>query len=174
MNPSEALLIVDAQVNMFDEEFSIYKADSMIKVLSSLIEKARAKAVPVIYLRNNGGEGEPDEMGTPGWEIHLAIMPAAEEIVIDKQGPDAFENTKLKGHLEELGIKQLVIAGMQTEMCVEATTRRAVELGFDVNLVEDGHSTFDFDDIKAVDEIARVNNELSEIARVVNAEIIAF
>jgi len=101
-------------------------------------------------------------------------LPTAKEIVIDKQGSDAFENTKLKGHRDKQGIKQRVIAGMQTEMCVESSARRAVEFGYELIIVEDGHSPFDFDDMKTVDEIARVNNELSEIAQVENAENIAF
>ena len=174
MKTSQALVILDAQANMFDEEFCIYKADRIIKVLSSLIEEARGKGVLVIYMRNNGGEGEPDEKGTPGWEIHPLLRPTAKDIVIDKQNPDAFENTSLKGYLEAQGIEQLVIAGMQTEMCVETSVRRAVELGYEIIVVEDGHSTFDFDDMKAVDEINRVNVELQAIAQVVSADKIEF
>lgn len=68
MNTKTALLVIDSQVNMFDESFHIYQADKIISTLSNLIEKARSKDVPVIYLRNNGPAGEPDETGTPGWE----------------------------------------------------------------------------------------------------------
>lgn len=174
MRKVQALVIVDAQVNMFDEEFSIYEGDRIIKVLSGLIEKARHKGVSVIYLRNDGGEGEPDEMGTPGWEIHPSISPIPNEVIIDKQSPDAFENTNLQKHLEERVIERLVIAGMQTEMCVETSTRRAIELGYEVVLVEDGHSTFDFDDMKAVDEIRRVNAEFGKLAQVVLAKDVEF
>jgi len=70
MRNISALLILDAQVNMFDESFQIHRADEIISTLSGLIEKARSKDIPVIYLRNNGPAGEPDEPGTPGWDIH--------------------------------------------------------------------------------------------------------
>jgi len=174
MNTSQALVIMDAQVNMFDEKFPLYDGDRIIEVLLMLIEAARKKGVVVIYMRNNGGEGEPDEKGTPGWEIHPMIKPKATEIVIDKHSPDAFENTKLQDYLEKEGIEQLIIAGMQTELCVETSANRAVELGYEVVVVADGHSTFDFDDTKAVDEIERVNAKLAEIARVANAAEIRF
>ncbi len=174
MKASQALVVLDAQVNMFDEEFSIYESERIIQVLSSLIKEARRKGVIVIYVRNNGGEGEPDEMGTSGWEIHSSLKPAEKDVIVDKQSPDAFENTNLKEYLESQGIQKLVIAGMQTEMCVETSVRRASEIGYEIIVVEDGHSTFDFDDMVAIDEINRVNTELRTIAQVVRAENIGF
>ncbi|MAT41396.1 MAG: cysteine hydrolase [Anaerolineaceae bacterium] len=174
MNPRQVLIIIDAQVNMFDENFSIFDSDRIINVLSSLIDKAHEKNVPVIYVRNNGDDGEPDQPGTPGWEIHPSIKPQVDDIVIDKQGPDAFHNTDLAKVLKKQGITDLVIAGMQTEMCVETSSRRAVELGYDVILVEDGHSTFNFDDLNAENEISRVNREIKAIAKIVKADNIEF
>jgi len=170
LNTKTALLVIDAQVNMFDESFQIYQADRIISTISGLIEKARSSEVPVIYLRNNGPEGEPDEPGTPGWEIHPAFAPKGDEIVIDKFTSDSFHETELKVKFDMLGIQRLFIAGMQTEMCVNTTTRKAVELGYEVTLVKDGHSTFDFEDAKAADTINRFNKELSEFAQIVNSE----
>lgn len=174
MESRQALLIVDAQVNMFDEEFPIFESNRIINVLSNLIAKAHTKAVPVIYVRNNGDEGEPDEPGTPGWEIHPAITPQADDVVIDKQGPDAFDKTDLALILEKQNIGNLIIAGMQTEMCIASSARRAVELGYDVILVENGHSTFNFEDLNAAKEIRRVNREMSAIAKVESADSITF
>jgi nicotinamidase-related amidase len=94
--------------------------------------------------------------------------------VIDKQGPDAFHNTDLEKVLKERGINQLVIAGMQSEMCIETSVRRAVKLGYEVTLVANGHSTFDFEDMSAVDEIKRVNEEIGKIAKVEKADRIVF
>jgi nicotinamidase-related amidase len=174
LKAQKALLILDAQVNMFDESFQIHRADEIISTLSSLIEKARSKDVPVMYLRNNGPVGEPDEPGTPGWEIHLSFAPRDNELVIDKHTPDGFHETELKAKLDKLGIQHLVVAGMQSEMCVDSTVRKAVELGYKVTLVKDGHSTFDFEDASAVDTINRINKELNEVARVVHSDSIEF
>jgi len=90
--------------------------------------------------------------------------------VIDKHTPDGFHETELKARLDELGVGHLVIAGMQSEMCVETTVRKAVGLDYEVTLVKDGHSTFDFEDAKAVNTINRINDELSSIANVVNSK----
>lgn len=170
MNSKLALIIVDAQVNMFAGKFALFQGERVLAVLSSLIHRARAKAVPVIFIRNNGTAGDPDLPGSPGWQIHPSLAPLAGEVVIDKSGPDAFDGTNLAQRLENERVRQLVIAGMQTEMCVETSTRRAVELGYKVILIEDGHSTFDFDDLNAADEIDRVNREIGQIADVKNAD----
>ena len=174
MNSKQALIIVDAQVNMFTGKFALFQGERVLAVLSSLIHRARAKAVPVIFIRNNGTAGDPDLPGSPGWQIHPALAPLAGEAVIDKSGPDAFDGTNLAHQLEKQQVRQLVIAGMQTEMCVDASIRRAVTLGYQVNLVADGHTTFDFDDLNAADEIDRVNREIGRIAQVKKAADIAF
>jgi len=159
---------------MFDESFHIHQADKIIATLSKLIEKARSSEALIIFVRNNGPAGEPDETGTPGWEIHPSFTPKDDEIVIDKHTPDAFHETELKVKLDKLEVSHLIVAGMQSEMCVDTTVRKAVELGYELTLVRDGHSTFDFEDASAVDTIKRVNKEISEIARVVNSVDIEF
>ena len=92
MNSKQALIIVDAQVNMFAGKFSLFEGERMLAVLASLVHRARAKAVPVIFVRNNGAAGDPDLPGSPGWQIHPALAPLAGEAVIDKSGPDAFDD----------------------------------------------------------------------------------
>ena len=104
--------------------------------------------------------------------LHLRQTP--DEIMIDKHTPDGFHETELKAKLDELGVQQLIVAGMQSEMCVDTTIRKAVELGYEVTLVKDGHSTFDFEDASAVDTINRINKELNKVARVVHSESIEF
>jgi nicotinamidase-related amidase len=65
------------------------------------------------------------------------------DVVVQKQTPDAFHETNLHRELESKGIKKLVIAGLQTEYCIDTTCRRAFSLGYDVILVKDAHSTWD-------------------------------
>lgn len=61
----------------------------------------------------------------------------------------------------------LLISGMQSKVCISATTQRAVTLGYDAIVVADGHSTFDSDEMGAAEIIAKVNCKLSAIAAVV-------
>ncbi|MGA9531688.1 MAG: cysteine hydrolase family protein [Anaerolineales bacterium] len=168
------LVVLDTQVNMFDEEFSVHDPEGILSRLEGLISSAKRAKVPLIYVRNNGSEGDPDEPGTPGWELHPRIKPVTEGVVIDKVSPDAFDGTVLEDHLQRLGVKELVIAGMQTEMCVRSTCLSALDRGFDVTLVEDAHTTFDFDEQSAVEAIEGLNKELRSIANVKPASQITF
>jgi len=173
MSDNVALLIVDMQVNMLDEEMPIYKGREILTTLADLIARARTQGIPVIYVRHNGGPGEPDEPQTPGWEIHPALAPNPGELIVDKTTPDTFASTDLQDKLTELGIETLVIAGMQTDMCITATTQSAVAFSYKTILVEDGHTTFDFpDEPPAADLIAKLNTETT--AQVLPATAVAF
>jgi nicotinamidase-related amidase len=64
--------------------------------------------------------------------------------------------------------------GCQTDMCVNATTRKAAELGYDVRVVEDAHSTISSEKEDAPSIIRRHNEEFSKIARLVEADAVKF
>jgi len=165
-----ALIVVDTQANMFDEDFSVYEGDRILKIISSLIDKARKAEVQVIYIRNNGPADEPDEPGTPGWHIHPSISPESGDLIIDKSGPDPFKGTDLEQKLGSLDVDRVVVAGMQTELCISTTVRQAACRGIAVTLVKDGHTTFDWEDITAVEAIRKYNQELSKYADLVNGK----
>ena len=165
MKNKTALLIIDAQVNMFADEHPVFEAGAMLHKLGSLVARARRAKVPVVYVQNNGSEMDPDVPDTPGWQIHPMLTPGKGEIVIQKWEPDSFKDTELQKELEKLGVGRLVIAGMQTEYCVNATTRRAQELGYEVTLVKDAHSTYDSGGMSAAQIIANHNRELGEVVK---------
>jgi len=168
------LLIIDAQVNMFDEQTPIYESERLLQTLTELIHSARAASVPVIFVRNNGTAVDPDEPGTPGWELHPNLTPLPGEIIIDKFSPDSFHETNLHELLQTNGVKKLVMAGMQTEFCVNATCQRAVELGYAVTAVADAHSTFDMAEMTAPQVISHYNKQFSAIAATRKANEIIF
>ena len=140
---STAMLVIDMQLGNFLEPHPVYEGQKLLHRVRSLIAKARSARIPIVYVQNNGGEGDPDEYGTPGWEIHPSIKPEPNDSVIQKGSPDAFHETKLRQELESKGIENLVVAGLQTEYCVDTTCRRAYTLGYEVILVRDAHSTWD-------------------------------
>ena len=128
-----ALILIDAQANMFAPD-PVYDGKAVLARLKELAGRARAAGVPVIFIRNNGGPDDPDAPHSPGWAIHPALAPAAGEAIIDKHTPDAYYQTGLAGVLAERGIRRLVLAGMQTEYCIDTTTRHARSLGYEVVL----------------------------------------
>jgi nicotinamidase-related amidase len=94
-------------------------------------------------------------------EVYLAETLAGDTI-IKKQMPDAFYKTGLQQYLSAHGIKKLIIAGIQTELCVDTTYRQACNLEYEVTLVKDAHSTWDRDGLTASQMIAHHNALLSD------------
>lgn len=160
MSNDTALLIIDVQAGMFDPNDPVYNGDELLTRLAGLIGKARAANIPVIYVQHNEAEGEPLDSNGPGWPIHPAIAPKEGETVIQKWHPDSFQETNLQAELEAKGIKNLIIAGIQTEMCVDTTSRRAYSLGYKVTLVKDAHSTWNTKILTAPQIIAHHNQNL--------------
>ena len=68
-------------------------------------------------------------------------MPLPGETIFQKHFPNSFRETPLLDHLHSLGIQQLIIAGMMTHMCIDATTRAANDFGFDCLLAHDACAT---------------------------------
>ena len=160
MSNDTALLVVDVQKGMFAEDDPVYQGAWLLATIGDLLAKARAAEVPVIYVQHNGGPGHPLEPGSEGWPIHPAIAPAAGEPVVGKARPDSFHETTLQSELEARGIKKLVVAGIQTECCVDTTCRRASSLGYETTLVRDAHSTWDSRTLSAAQIIAHHNDAL--------------
>ena len=161
MSNKSAFLVIDAQVNMFDEAMPVHNASNVLAKLDSLCQQARHVNVPVIFVRHDGGVGEVDEYGTEGWQVHPELAPQDTDIFIDKRKPNAFEATQLQKTLEANGIEHLIVAGMQTDFCVDATTHQAISLGYLVTLVADAHSTFDGDEQTASAIIAKFNENMA-------------
>jgi len=155
-----ALLIIDMQEGNFSEPNPIYKGYELLKKVKNLISKARP-STPIVFIQNNGGSGDPDEYGTASWQIHSSIKPIQDDVVIQKRTPDAFHETSLNNELKSRGIKKLVVAGLQTEYCIDTTCRSAFNLGYEVILVKNSHSTWDSSILTAEQIIKHHNNVVS-------------
>ncbi|UCH70494.1 MAG: cysteine hydrolase [Candidatus Bathyarchaeota archaeon] len=155
-----ALVIIDMQLGNFQGSDPVYDGEKLLSTVQRLIGKARDEGVPVFYVQNKGSKGDPDEIGTLGWEIHPTIAPKEGDVVIEKATPDAFHKTTLSQKLRSKGIEKLVIAGLQTEYCIDTTCRRAYSLEYDVVLVKDAHSTWDSSSLTAEQIVGHHNRVL--------------
>lgn len=152
---ADVLLLVDVQRNMMGPPEPLPAAARVDAVVRDLLTRARVAGAPVVHIRNNGGEGEPDETGTPGWELVHDVVGG--EHVVDKHEPDSFAGTPLGG-LVPPGAT-VVVTGAQSEYCVRATALSALRRGNRVLLPEGGHATYD--SASPADEIsAAVDREL--------------
>jgi nicotinamidase-related amidase len=137
-----ALLVVDVQQGLVDYLPPARSAE-FLETIRSLVDRARAGGVPVVYVQHEEEDDEGLARGTPVWEIAAPVAPLASESVVAKRHRDAFRETDLTDVLTRLGVDRLVVCGMQTEFCIDATIREAERRGYAVTLVGDGHATYD-------------------------------
>ena len=79
--------------------------------------------------------------GTPGVEIHENVRPLNGEVIFQKNYPNSFRDTPLLEHLKREGATRVVVCGMMTHMCVDATTRAAFDFGFECFIAHDACAT---------------------------------
>ena len=156
-----ALLIIDMQVGNFAGDEPIYQGELLLANTGYLVEQARRTQQPIIFVQHCGGPGEIDEPGSPGWEIHPDLGPVSNP-AIQKRTPDSFHETTLHNELQAQKIKHLIIAGLQTEYCIDTTCRRAFSLGYKVTLIEDAHGTWPGDELTAPQIITHHNRVLGD------------
>jgi nicotinamidase-related amidase len=82
--------------------------------------------------------------GTEGVQIHKSVAPLDGEAVISRSIRTA-SATRARGRACSAGVDELVVCGMMTSMCVDATVRAAVDLGFETTVVHDACATCDLD-----------------------------
>lgn len=133
--PVTVLVVIDVQR---DVVAGASEESRTLAVIGDLVTAARQTGSPIVWVRH---EDEQLVAGSPGAGWAGGLEPGADEPVITKTFRDAFEQTGLKRCLADLGAHQLVIVGAQSEYCVSTTAHRALVEGFDVTLVEDGHTT---------------------------------
>ncbi|MCA6093968.1 cysteine hydrolase [Streptomyces sp. SCA3-4] len=141
--PVHALLVVDVQSAFVSGAEAVPDAARLLDRVGHLIAAARASGAFVVHLRNDGPPGASDEPGTPGWRLHLPVEEGPAEIVIGKTEDDGFYETPLNGLLTRSGVRSLAVCGVMSEMCVSATARTAMELGYRVVMPHDAHATYD-------------------------------
>ncbi|MGX1265394.1 nicotinamidase-related amidase [Rossellomorea marisflavi] len=162
----KALLIIDVQQGMFKEGGEVHNAEALLQTITTLKAKAESMNIPVFLIQHEAPEGKLLESGTTGWEIHPRVKGGT---VIHKTTPDSFHQTDLHEQLQTRGVEELFLTGIQSEVCVDTTCRRAFSMGYKMTLVSDAHSTWDSGVLKAEDIIHHHNGVLRWFANVVQS-----
>jgi nicotinamidase-related amidase len=137
---ARALLIIDIQNDYFPGgRFPLVGPVSAVESAARVLDAFRASGEPVIHVQHvwDAEDAAFFQPGTPGIEIHDLVAPAEGEPVVQKELPNAFLGTGLEARLRDGGVDQLVVAGMMSSMCVDASVRAASDLGFGVTVVHD-------------------------------------
>jgi nicotinamidase-related amidase len=116
--------------------------------LSDLPPAKRNRGNPTIRIGDEGPMGRVLIAGEAGTAIIDELAPIAGEIVIEKPGKGAFYATSFGDELRKLGTRQLVFAGVTTEVCVQTTMREANDRGYECLLAEDATESY-FPEFKA-------------------------
>lgn len=135
--PSTALLIIDMQNNVVKDA---YARDTVIGNIATLIDKARAEKVPVIWIQHSN-DSMPE--GSEGWRYVSELQRLDSEPLVPKRYGDAFEDTSLESVLAGLSVGHLVVSGAETDACIHSTIYGAFVRGYDVTLVSDAHTAQD-------------------------------
>ncbi len=143
---NRCIILVDLQNDYFPggnmELVNIEEAAANARLLLNHFRKA---ALPVIHVRHLSTRPGATFFlpGTNGADINEIVSPLGDETVVVKNYPNSFRETSLLEILKEADIKDLVICGAMSHMCIDATTRAAFDLGFDCVVAEDACATRD-------------------------------
>lgn len=120
------LLVIDTQDMIMTEE--LYEFDNFVQNVSRPILTARQKNTEVIYIRHD--DGFELTSGVDGFQIFSLFEPKNNEKIFDKNFNSAFRNTGLIEYLNEKHESQIMVVGLQTDYCIDATIKCGFEHGF--------------------------------------------
>lgn len=140
MSATTAVLVIDIQRDYFPGgAYPLVGADAAAGKAKSVIDRARADGTAVIHIRHESLDADATFFlpGTPGAQIDDRVAPADGELVVTKNYPNSFLATGLREALVAASIDELVIVGMMSSMCVDATTRAALDQDYSVTVIHD-------------------------------------
>ena len=137
---STALVIVDIQNDYFPAgRMPLIEPLAASQQAARLLDRFRQARWPIIHIQHIAVRPGATFFlpGTPGADFHPTVQPLADETIVQKNFPNSFRDTELLDVLREQHIERIIICGMQTNMCIDATTRAAADYGFECLVAAD-------------------------------------
>lgn len=135
--PNTAVLVIDVQNGVVANS---HNREGVIANINTVIGKARAADVPVIWVQHSD---EELTYGSETWQYVPELTRQDGESLVHKKYPDSFEDTDLETVLADRKVGRLLITGAQTDVCIRSTLHGAIVRGYDATLVADAHTTED-------------------------------
>jgi len=136
-----ALVIIDAQGEYRSGQMVLPGIDPALARIADLLARARAAGTPVFHVAQIGQAGTLFDPGTERGAILPQAAPVAGEPVIMKRLPNGFAGTELHERLQQAGRSNLILAGFMTHMCISASARAALDLGYQTTVIADATAT---------------------------------
>ncbi|MFY0569880.1 cysteine hydrolase family protein [Archangium lansingense] len=140
------MVLIDIQAEYTAGALPLAGVDAAVAEAARLLELARRRGVPVVHVAHHGTPGGLFDPEGPGSAFVPAVAPLDGEVVVTKGLPNSFAGTHLHDRLKAIGRPELIIAGFMTHMCVSATARAALDLGYRSTLVAAATATRDLPD----------------------------
>ena len=154
------LLVIDMQKGLVDED--LYAFDTFTERTAQLVHAARKNNVEVIFVQHDAGPDSGMSAGDKAFEIIDRITPAEGEKVFVKTINSCFGNKDFREYMERQSDRRLMIIGLQTNYCIDATVKSAFERGYDVIIPEGTNSTFDNDYMSGETTVRYYNEDVWE------------
>lgn len=141
------LLVVDAQKGITNEK--LYQYELFITNVQKLIQQARENKVEVIYIRHNDGPNSDLTKGLAEFSVADEFRPLPTEKIFDKNVNSPFRQSGLLEYLKAKHELELIIVGLQTDYCIDATIKCGFEHGFHITVPAYANTTVDNPYLKA-------------------------
>lgn len=127
---SSALIMIDFQNTYREGVMQLEGVEPAIREGAKILARAREAGIPIFHIQHDAGAGSPYDVTAKLGAIADEVAPAVGETVIVKPFPSAFVGTELETKLNATGVRDLILTGFMTHMCVNSTARSAFNLGF--------------------------------------------
>jgi nicotinamidase-related amidase len=151
------LLVIDMQKAMFSPDNPMYDLNGVIERINLLGDIFRKRGDRVIFIQHDGSNEEFCMPGTEDFDILPVLSVDENDLLISKTANDSFYKTKLQEHLDHLDVEELVISGISTDFCVDATIKSALVKDYSITVISNAHTTDDKPHLQARQVIDHYN-----------------
>ncbi|MDR6918330.1 nicotinamidase-related amidase [Pseudomonas sp. 3296] len=144
----QALIVVDIQNDYFPQgKWPLVGADAAADNAVRVLKAFREAGDSVVHIRHEFTSEEAPFFtpGSEGAKLHPNVLNLDNEPVVLKHFVNSFRGTELKSILDEQGIKELVVVGSMSHMCIDGITRAAADFGYNVTVIHDACATRDLE-----------------------------
>jgi nicotinamidase-related amidase len=136
-----ALIMIDCQNTYRSGIMQLTGVEEALQEAKKLLLMAREQKIPTFHIPHDAGPGTPYDISAPIGAIAAEVGTTVGEAVITKNYPNSFIHTDLDAQLKAAGVKNLVLAGFMTHMCINSTAHGAFNLGYNVTVVASATAT---------------------------------
>jgi nicotinamidase-related amidase len=143
-----AFLLIDIQNDYFPNgRMPLERSTEASLKAQEALQAFRTKQKPVVHVQHISTRPDATHLlpCTKGIEFHPNAQPNKNEMIIKKHYPNSFKDTNLLNYLHKQQVHHLVICGMMTHLCIDATVRAAYDLGFSCTILHDACATKNLD-----------------------------